>query len=303
MKVDATASSPARPTTTASARSGRASPIGRTRTAPARASSELRFGRRLVLAASRTATSTPTAQLAARDDLDAVIHLGDYIYEYGAGEYGERARRTSRRTRSSRSSDYRTRYAQYRRDPTCRRCTGSYPFIAVWDDHEVGEQRLARRRREPPARATEGPWAERAQAARARLLRVDADPRPARTAGSSARFASATWSTRSCSTRGSGGATARRRDSADLAVINDPNRTHARLRPGGRGSTSSCAPRPRHWRIIGQQVMLRPLKAPGAPNSEGGGTIVNPTSGTATPPRASASSSHPRRGAAATSWS
>ncbi len=69
--------------------------------------------------------------LAARGDLDAVLHLGDYIYEYGTGEYRDpRARRTPAlpaRTRSSRSPTTASGTAATRRTPTSRRCTPRTP--------------------------------------------------------------------------------------------------------------------------------------------------------------------------------
>lgn len=78
-------------------------------------------------------------------DIDAVVHLGDYIYEYGkapgsgndnsqgAGrdfpEYSDKEILTL--------DDYRRRYALYRTDPQLQALHATHPFIAVWDDHEV----------------------------------------------------------------------------------------------------------------------------------------------------------------------
>ena len=55
---------------------------------------------RLVLEPTRTGYFHVYRAIAERRDIDAVIHLGDYIYEYGDGEYGDDATRRSRRTRS-----------------------------------------------------------------------------------------------------------------------------------------------------------------------------------------------------------
>ena len=116
---------------------GKASPVGRTRTLPAGGIDRLRFG---VCSCSNYPQGyfNAYANLAARDDLDAVLHLGDYIYEYGrdGGDAG-----LGRDVLPAREilalSDYRTRYAQYRRDPHLQAVHRRHPFIAVWDDHEI----------------------------------------------------------------------------------------------------------------------------------------------------------------------
>lgn len=75
-------------------------------------------------------------------DLDAVLHLGDYIYEYARGGYAsENAASLGREVLPDAEilslSDYRTRYAQYRSDPSLQRLHETIPFICVWDDHEI----------------------------------------------------------------------------------------------------------------------------------------------------------------------
>jgi len=79
---------------------------------------------------------------AQQNDLDAVLHLGDYIYEYARGEYGsDNAEALDRQvlpaTELFTLSDYRTRYAQYHSDPDLQLLHSKVPFISVWDDHEV----------------------------------------------------------------------------------------------------------------------------------------------------------------------
>jgi alkaline phosphatase D len=81
---------------------------------------------------------------AQQEDLDAVLHLGDYIYEYGRGEYAsDNAEAIDRQvlpaTELLSLSDYRTRYAQYRSDPDLQLLHSKVPFITVWDDHEVAD--------------------------------------------------------------------------------------------------------------------------------------------------------------------
>ncbi|MBO2644187.1 alkaline phosphatase D family protein [Shewanella algae] len=79
---------------------------------------------------------------AQRDDLDAMLHLGDYIYEYGRGGYAsEHAADLGREVLPAGEllslSDYRTRYGQYRGDASLQKLHAKLPFITVWDDHEV----------------------------------------------------------------------------------------------------------------------------------------------------------------------
>ncbi len=73
------------------------------------------------------------------NDLDAVLHLGDYIYEYAPGDYGDST--TNRIHIPAKEiielQDYRDRYAQYRLDPDLQAAHSKHPFILVWDDHEI----------------------------------------------------------------------------------------------------------------------------------------------------------------------
>jgi alkaline phosphatase D len=73
--------------------------------------------------------------LAERDDLDAVLHLGDYLYEREPGEGTIRAHDPRHEIVSL--SDYRRRHAQYKADPDLQRLHARVPFIVTWDDHEV----------------------------------------------------------------------------------------------------------------------------------------------------------------------
>ena len=122
---------------------GVASRIGRTKTAPAPDASpdNLRFG---VVSCSNLPAGWFSAyrHLARRDDLDAVLHLGDYLYEYGPGQYGMgQENKEVRRHQPPREmvslADYRQRHAQYKRDGDLQDLHAKYPFIVTWDDHEV----------------------------------------------------------------------------------------------------------------------------------------------------------------------
>ena len=86
------------------------------------------------------------ARVAARADLDAVLHLGDYFYEYANNNYGNRpgvgdgtaiGRIPSPNHEAIVLDDYRGRYAQYREDPDLQAAHRQHPWIAVWDDHET----------------------------------------------------------------------------------------------------------------------------------------------------------------------
>lgn len=79
----------------------------------------------------------------AESEADFVVHLGDYIYEYGQGGYGTNPT-TVELNRLHKPSgeiitvdDYRTRYRQYRSDEQLQKAHQLKPFICVWDDHEI----------------------------------------------------------------------------------------------------------------------------------------------------------------------
>ena len=79
----------------------------------------------------------------AKSDVDVVVHMGDYIYEYGVGDYGttEDTKRLNREHLPAgeilKIEDYRQRYQQYRSDPQLQEAHRQKPFICVWDDHEI----------------------------------------------------------------------------------------------------------------------------------------------------------------------
>lgn len=80
----------------------------------------------------------------AKQDVDVVIHLGDYIYEYGMGGYATeeavamgRALADDNNAEIIRLDDYRKRYALYRLDPDLQAAHQRHPFIVIWDDHEL----------------------------------------------------------------------------------------------------------------------------------------------------------------------
>jgi len=78
----------------------------------------------------------------ARDEnIDLVLHLGDYIYEYGVDSYGGDTGRTIGRSHEPAHeivslADYRQRHAQYKSDPASMAMHAQHPLIVIWDDHE-----------------------------------------------------------------------------------------------------------------------------------------------------------------------
>jgi alkaline phosphatase D len=120
---------------------GDASPVGRTRTLP---EGEVASASLAVVSCSNFPYGYFHAyrEIAKRDDLDAVVHLGDYIYEYGSGEYGtEYAEALGRVPEPAHEllslEDYRLRHAQYKSDPDAQAMHAAHPFISIWDDHEI----------------------------------------------------------------------------------------------------------------------------------------------------------------------
>ncbi|ROO88815.1 alkaline phosphatase D [Actinocorallia herbida] len=143
---------------------GTYSPTGRTRTAPAAdaAVDSLAFG---VVSCSNWEAGyfSSYRHLAAREDLFGVIHLGDYIYEYGTGSYGAGdvvVRRTAPEHEIITLADYRIRHACYKTDPDLQAAHARHPWLIVWDDHEVANDAWAdgAENHDP---ATEGSYAAR----------------------------------------------------------------------------------------------------------------------------------------------
>ena len=102
--------------------------------------------------------------------VDAVLHLGDYIYEYGGpGTYGMDSAVAGQRPHDPPReilslADYRRRHAQYKSDPALQAAHARAPWITVWDDHETANDSfvLGAENHDP---ATEGDWTVRKAAA------------------------------------------------------------------------------------------------------------------------------------------
>jgi len=112
---------------------------GRTRTAPVGDVDSLRFA---IFSCSDFQTGFFNAyhDIANRNDIDAVIHLGDYYYEYAAGgsDYqGDTNRLHPLNHDAFTLADYRLWHSQYKLDPDVRDIFQEYPWIQIWDDHDV----------------------------------------------------------------------------------------------------------------------------------------------------------------------
>jgi alkaline phosphatase/alkaline phosphatase D len=145
------------------------SPVGRTMTAPAAdaAISHVRMG--VVSCANWEAGHFAAYRhLAARDDLNIVLHLGDYLYEYGTGEFAARGtviRPAQPAHEVLTLADYRIRHALYKTDPDLQALHAAVPWVITWDDHEVAnDQWAAGAQNHTPT--SEGDFAVRLAAAR-----------------------------------------------------------------------------------------------------------------------------------------
>ena len=146
---------------------GERSPIGRTRTPRAGSVRHLRL-------AIASCANLPFGyfnvyrRIAERADLDGVLHLGDYLYEYQNGRYGngtalDRIPEPDREVVTL--DDYRHRHAQYKRDPDLQEAHRQHPFITVWDDHEFANNTWRDGAENHNPDRGEGEWAARRAAA------------------------------------------------------------------------------------------------------------------------------------------
>ena len=146
---------------------GEQSPIGRTKTFPLNGADRMRFA--LVSCSNYPAGFFNVYRcIANRPDLDAVVHVGDYIYEFGEGEYGAGAaiNRVPEPPREAVTlADYRLRYATYRTDPDLQEAHRQFPFVLVWDDHEMTNDAWSGGGINHNPERGEGDWATRKAAA------------------------------------------------------------------------------------------------------------------------------------------
>jgi len=266
VKVDVTGLEPATSYVFRFTHAGRTSPVGRTRTAPRKGLQQLRFG---VVSCSNYDAGyfSPYRHLAEREDLDAVLHLGDYLYEYENGFYGE-VRSPEPAHEIVSLADYRQRHASYKQDPDLMALHARVPFVAVWDDHEVANNSW-REGAENHDDATEGDYGRR----KARAHRAYDEWMPVRLDGT-ARLGDGTRLFR----------TVRYGDLADLVMLDlrsyrdlqaklpnspdtaDPERTLLGDRQMAwlkkQLSASDAA-----WKLVGNSVIISPLGLGGLPRA------------------------------------
>ena len=250
---------------------GAQSPVGRTRTLPSRSVSRVRLG---VVSCSNSPFGyfNVYAALARRTDLDAILHLGDYIYEYANGGFGDgvalgRVPEPDREIIAL--ADYRARHAQYKADPDSQEVHRQHPFIVVWDDHELANNAWSGGAENHNPQRGEGDWMVRRNAAVQAFfewmpIREDDAARAPRV------FRALRWGqlvdlvmldTRLI------GRDQQASSRNDVAAIESPTRSllgreqeawlHTALADSRRAGT--------RWQLLGQQVMFAPQSPPGRP--------------------------------------
>jgi len=168
VKVDVSGLTPATPYFYRFAVGPTYSPTGRTKTLPTGKVDQVKL-------AVMTCSNYPAgyfnvyADIAKLNDIDAAIHLGDYIYEYPRDGYASKDAAALNRLVDPKSetitlTDYRSRYAVYRGDADLQAMHAKMAFIAVWDDHEFANDTWTggAENHDP---ATEGPFSARRAAA------------------------------------------------------------------------------------------------------------------------------------------
>lgn len=259
------------------------SPVGRTRTLPVGSVEHLRLA---VASCSNVAYGYFNAyrRIAERQDLDLVLHLGDYLYEYGSGQYGD-LRPCEPAHEIVTLEDYRLRHAQHKRDADSQEMHRQHPLVAIWDDHETANDAW-RDGAQNHQDDTEGNWPARVNAAlqayfewmpvrpveRKNLRRqnrrfvlgdlVDLFMLEERLNARSQQLPATIPTPFGLAFTQTGG-------------FADPSRSllgaqeEAKLIQGLRQSEA-------RWKLLGQGVMFAQLKAVGAPNAAGGGLFLNP---------------------------
>jgi phosphodiesterase/alkaline phosphatase D-like protein len=116
------------------------SPIGRTKTLP---QDDVKSARFAVTSCANWQHGFFNAydHIARQDHFDALLHLGDYYYEYGQENADKQAHDIGRLHDPANEiitlDDYRARHAQYRTDPSLQAVSAKMPMITIWDDHET----------------------------------------------------------------------------------------------------------------------------------------------------------------------
>ncbi len=273
VKLDVTGLKPATTYWYRFSHKGSYSPVARTRTAPAYTANlaRMRFG--IVSCANLQAGwFNSYRHLAARSDLDAILHLGDYLYEYGNGEFGNGISNTDIRKHvpaheTLSLKDYRQRHGQYKQDPDLASLHRRFPFIITWDDHETANDTWTEGAENHDA--SEGSW----KARRAASLKAYDEWMPVRLSGTSKlgdgtqiyrRFQFGNLIDLSMldlrSYRNAPGA----EFSPAVGVSSDPKRTIAGATQLGWLQENLATTKAR-WKFVGNPVMISPVLIPPLP--------------------------------------
>jgi len=233
---------------------------GRTKTLPDGSSERMRFG--VVSCANYPAGFFNVYGLLAQADVDLILHLGDYLYEYENLRFGDGSaigRLPEPPTELVSLEDYRRRHAQYKTDADLRELHRQHPFIAIWDDHEVANDSFQTGAQNHQA-ASEGDFETRKQGA----LRAYREWMPIRAAAPDAPI----FRSFACGdlldlvmldTRHAGRDP--QLDRCDTEGLADPRRQllGAEQEDWFDERLTESQARGARWRLIGQQVMFAPL--------------------------------------------
>ena len=254
------------------------SPTGRTRTAPTSAVSALRFA--VVTCSDITrGLYNAYARVAGLADVQAVIHLGDYIYETGRID---RVRPHDPPRRITTLADYRRRYASYRETLELQAVHTAHPMIWVWDDHETCD--AAWRNGADPAdhvEATDGPW----EARRAAGMQAASEwmptrlPEPGRHERIYRHFSFGPLADLTMIDTRQVGRSQQVENNAEQGFVQtgafaDPSRSILGMEQEA-WVAEQFARTGHTWRLIGNQVIASPLKIAGTPRASGTSVFAN----------------------------
>jgi alkaline phosphatase D len=244
---------------------GDVSPTGRTRTLPEGDVGRLRLA---VASCSNYPFGYFNAyrHIAARGDLDLVLHLGDYLYEYAPRTYGDGValgREHYPPHEIVSLADYRARHAQYKSDVDLQEAHRQHPWICVWDDHEIANDAWRDGAQNHNPDEGEGDWpTRRAAAIRAYHEWLPIREQPGATGPHIYRsFRLGNLAHLIMLDTRLHGRTRQVIERADAAAMNDPSHSilgpdqHAWLAEQLRAAVRHEAV----WRVIGQQLMFAQL--------------------------------------------